>query len=331
VEDPRETLELAGQGELDQELLARLRDYPVPAPTGGTGAGERVDEATRARLAALGYTGGEGAALRRDDAPSPKDMTHLFADLDLGSGLFLRHEYARAIPVFERLAVADPLNVTVHLRLAVASSVLGREASALASFERALALAPESLDVRHYLGLHHLRAGRLAEAETLLAEVLEATPHRLPALEAMAEIRADQGRLGDARDLLERALALSGAPAPSTLVRLGELRMAEGDTAGARAAFERARTSQGDAFAQNLELGVLYLAERRFAEARDALDRVPAEHPGYPMALFKRAQVSVLLGETDRERRVREAWRAADAEMRALIRGEPLFDGIALD
>ena len=45
---------------------------------------------------------------------------------------------------------------------------------------------------------------------------------------------------------------------------------------------------------------MLYLAARRYADARAALDRVPASHPGYPMALFKRAQVSVLLNEPDR-------------------------------
>ena len=44
---------------------------------------------------------------------------------------------------------------------------------------------------------------------------------------------------------------------------------------------------------------MLYLAARRLTEARDALDRVPDRHPEYAMALFKRAQVSVLLGEAD--------------------------------
>ena len=34
------------------------------------------------------------------------------------------------------------------------------------------------------------------------------------------------------------------------------------------------------------------------------LDRVPVDHPAYPLALFKRAQVSVLLGEADRRRRL---------------------------
>ena len=54
---------------------------------------------------------------------------------------------------------------------------------------------------------------------------------------------------------------------------------------------------QGSAFGRDLELGVLYLSGRQFDESRAALDRVKPSHPDYPMALFKRAQVSVLLIE----------------------------------
>jgi hypothetical protein len=64
---------------------------------------------------------------------------------------------------------------------------------------------------------------------------------------------------------------------------------------------------------------VLYLDARRLEEARDALDRVPASHPEYPMALFKRAQVSVLLNEPDRAARIEAARRHADATTRPLI------------
>jgi choline-sulfatase len=326
--DPREARDLAGEVELDAGLLAELREYAVP----GRSDGERqVDEDTRARLAALGYTSGEGSSPRRPDAPAPRDMAHLFADLDLGSGLFLQHRYEEAIPVLERLARADPGNVTVHLRLAVARSVLGQTERAEQSFERARALASDSADVRHYLGLHYLRLGRLADAERLLAEVLGTSPDRLPTLEALAEIRARQGRLDEAADLVEQAMALATSPSPRLLVLAGELGMARGDTTVARDAFERARVLQGEAFAHHLELGVLYLAERRFVEARDSLDRVPSGHPARAMALFKRAQVSVLLGESDREQRVAEAWRNADAEVRDLMLSERLFAGLAFD
>ena len=52
------------------------------------------------------------------------------------------------------------------------------------------------------------------------------------------------------------------------LVRLGALAMSTGKTALALESFEGAREAQGDAFRHDLELGVLYLAERRFAGCR---------------------------------------------------------------
>ncbi len=45
------------------------------------------------------------------------------------------------------------------------------------------------------------------------------------------------------------------------------------------------------------------------------------------MALFKRAQVSVLLGEPDWQQRVRLAYEAGDPEIRRMIESEPLFQG----
>ena len=73
---------------------------------------------------------------------------------------------------------------------------------------------------------------------------------------------------------------------------------------------------------------MLYLSARRFEDARSALDRVPASHPAYPMALFKRAQVSVLLHEPDAAARIEQARRRADATTRDLIAREKLFLGV---
>ncbi len=98
-------------------------------------------------------------------------------------------------------------------------------------------------------------------------------------------------------------------------------------TDAAISAFERARDVQGTAFGNALELGVLYLSVRRFEDARSSLDRVPAAHPAYPMALFKRAQVSVLLREPDAAARIDLARRRADATTRELIARERLFAG----
>jgi Tfp pilus assembly protein PilF len=103
--------------------------------------------------------------------------------------------------------------------------------------------------------------------------------------------------------------------------------MSAGRTPLAIESFERARAAQGSAFAHDLELGVLYLDARRLTEAKDALDRVRASHPAYAMALFKRAQVSVLLREPDQAERIAAARRKADATTRPLIERERLFAG----
>jgi Tfp pilus assembly protein PilF len=103
--------------------------------------------------------------------------------------------------------------------------------------------------------------------------------------------------------------------------------MDEGNTAAAIAAFERARTLQGAGFTKDLELGVLYLASRQFAEARLALDRALAARPDDAMALFKRAQVSVLLREPDAPARIARAREKSDATTRGLIETERLFRG----
>lgn len=286
--DPAEQRNLEGTTAPPRELLSAIRAYPLPARGGVAGA--PLNDEQRRQLASLGYVAAESPAPVRADAPNPKDMTHLFADLDLASGLFVAERYREAIPVFERLLAADPGSFMVTLRLAAAHSVLGHEREAERLFERAAAIDPGSLDLTHYRALYLLRTGRLDAALPLFERVLAATPDRLAALEGV-----------------------------------GEIRMARGETGAAIAAYERASALAGEHFAHPLELGVLYLADGRYADAAAMLDHVPAGHPGYAMALFKRAQAAVLLHEPDASARIATARAAADATTRGLIERERLF------
>jgi Tfp pilus assembly protein PilF len=188
-------------------------------------------------------------------------------------------------------------------------------------------MAPDSPDVRLYLALHYARGPDWAQAAPLLEQVLASAPDRLPALEALATIRERQGRAPDAIALWQRAFTLRSPSAPE-LAHLGDLEMGVGATDPAITAFERARALDPHGFRRDLDLGVLYLAARRFADARDALDRVPASDPRYPTALFKRAQVSVLLHEPDAAARIAAARAHADAATRPLIAREKLFEGV---
>ncbi len=291
--DPGETRSL----ELPPGRLRKaLEEYPVPSPDAARPPADLDAEAKR-RLASLGYVGTTALPVVRKDAPRPADMMPLLATLGKASALFAAGRYAQAIPLLEGVLTADPDNLDAALRLATAHSSLGHEQKAMDLFGRAAAIAPKSQDVRAYLALHYARTKEWERAVPLLEQVVAESPDRLTAVEALAPLRARQGQQA----------------------------MDAGHTTEAIAAFERARALQPGAFKNDLDLGVLYLAARRYEEAKTALDRVPASHAGYPMALFKRAQVSVLLNEPDKLERIDTARRKADATTKPLIERERLF------
>jgi Tfp pilus assembly protein PilF len=323
VSDPLEARDLAADGRTGPPAPGALRDYPVPSPAASRPP-ETLDDHARKALASLGYVSATATPQVRKNAPRPVDMVGIFDTMERASALFVAGDYAGAIPVLERVAAADPFNLDAFLRLASAHSALGHDEKALSYFRKAAEVAPASPDVRVYLGLHYARGRQWPEAVPLLEQALADWPDRIPVLEALSVIRQRQGRMEDAVALRQRIYALR-SPTRDELSALGELQMGLGRTADAIASFEQARAMAARGFAVDFELGLLYFDARRFADARDALDRVPPSHPEYAMALFKRAQVSVLLDEPDRAARIARARQRADRTTRELIAREKLF------
>lgn len=327
VADPGETKDLAGTVTPSRAIRTALTDYPIPAP-GAARAPSSLDEEDRKKLASLGYVSAGAAPVIRKDAPRPIDMAPLFESIEKASGLFVRGAFREVVPLLENIVARDTYNLDATLRLATAHSTLGNEAKALRMFERAREIAPQSPDVRTYLALHLARGARWEEAGPMLERSEAEDPGRLPVLEALARIRERQGRTREAMATWQRIHSLR-QPSGAELVRLGSLAMSVQETALALLSFETARALQGAAFANDIELGVLLLASRRYEDARQALDRVKPTHPGYPMAVFKRAQVSVLLREPDQAARIELARKTADATTRELIARERLFQNLA--
>jgi tetratricopeptide (TPR) repeat protein len=321
--DPQERRNLGSGANLSSRLRAALDDYPVPSPESAR-APENLDDEARRRLASLGYVSAGAAPLVRKDAPRPADMVHVIEMLEKASGLFVNEQYVAVIPVLERVLAADPNNLDATLRLATAHSSLGHDQQALTAFKQAAAIAPRSSDVTLYLALHYARGRDWERAVPLLERIVSEAPERLPAAEALAAIRERQGRAAEAVALRQKIYTLR-KPTAVELGHLGQLAMSAGQTPAAIEAFEKAKGMEGATFGHDLELGVLYIAARRLEDAKASLDRVPSSSPDYPMALFKRAQVSVLLGEPDRAARIAAARQRADATTGPLIAGERLF------
>ena len=191
-------------------------------------------------------------------------------------------------------------------------------------------MAPDSLDLRHYQAMHYCKSGELGEGRAAAARACwPASPIVSPALACLAEVRARQGRREEAIALLERVVARTGAPT-AELLRLGELRMEGGETAAAIAAFERARALDAAALRRRTSSSASSTSPpagcRRRATASTA---AVAASPGDAMALFKRAQVSVLLGRArPRRRACARARDGADETTRPLVEREALFRGL---
>jgi len=327
VSDPEETHDVAAGVDVSRGMLTALRGYPAPS-RGVARAPDNLSEEERRKLASLGYVSAGAAPAVRKDAPRPADMAHLFKTQEQASGLFVREEYEKAIPLLEKIKAEDPGNLDALLRLATAHSALGHEDRALEVFAKAADIAPDSQDVRTYLALHYARGKNWERAVPMLERIVAETPNRLPALEALALVRERQGRIPEAIGLRQKIYAVR-TPNPGELIQLGQLAMQAEQTAVAIDSFEQARRLQRGSFRRDLELGVLYLAAGRLSDAKESLDRVPPSHPGYPMALFKRAQVSVLLHEPDQASRIDRARERADNMTRALIARERLFQNTA--
>ena len=317
VADPNELHDIAAGASVPREMRAALRDYPIPSPD-AVQAPSPANEEERRKLASLGYVSAGSKPLIRADAPRPADMARLFPVLDQAASLFVRGDYAGAIAPLQKILAADPNNLDAALRLATSYSELHRDAQALAAFDRAQTIAPESDDVRTYLALHYVRTKEWRRAAPLLERVVADTPDRLPALEALAIVREREGRIAEAVALRQKIYA-TRPPTAAELARLGEMAMAVGATSVAIGAFEKSPSGH------ELELGALYMSAGRLQESREMLDRVSPLSPGYPMALFKRAQVSVLLHEPDAASRIDAARRHADAATAPLIDRERLF------
>jgi len=321
--DPGETHDLAAGANLSRQSRAALHEYPIPSADAQQSASNLSSEEQK-KLAALGYVSSVAKPVIRADAPRPADMAPMFPILDEAARLFVHEQYAQAIPLLEQILSKDPHNLDAALRLATAHSALGHDDAALAAYRRAEVIAPNSPDVRTYMALHYARTSEWPKAVPMLERILNETPDKVPAIEALALLYERQGHIAEAIYLRQKLYTLR-SPTLAELSRLGEMQMSLGQTAAAIESFEKARALAGAAFKHDTELGVLYLASQRFDDARTALDRVGPSDPSYPMALFKRAQVSVLLHEPDAPSRIAAARAHADATTRALIAHERLF------
>jgi len=221
-------------------ILAAAGRAPGPAPESAA-----LDEASRQRLAALGYLGRGGDVSSRGFDRSKEDAKDLIAffrkdqrlnklveDKKYPEARALCEEMLRQRPGFadchlqmSKIAAAEgnldaaltaarkavavgPKNERAHVQLAALLKERGDVDGAIAQLRQALALEPNAPDTRMLLGRALAEKGRLDEAASLLGRAATVEPESAAAATQLGFVLAKQGKLDEAILSYRRALAL---------------------------------------------------------------------------------------------------------------------------
>lgn len=199
--DPEETRNIAGA---HADVVARMRN-DLDRAVGAFGEAESrraPDAETAERLRALGYVQGSQA---RGSGADPKDMADVALMIARAAGPFRDH--AAAAAAYRPIAMRDPANPLVNLRLADALLRAGRADDAVPFYRKVIAGQPRTADAFVGLASAHADRGRLEEARGVLLAALAVDPDNGQVHYNLGEVARVKGDVETARREYTSALA----------------------------------------------------------------------------------------------------------------------------
>jgi serine/threonine protein kinase/tetratricopeptide (TPR) repeat protein len=269
--------------------LARLLKAKIPE-TGLAQPGSVNASAYESYLKALGYLqrydkpGNLDRAIAALNAATQRDPRFALGYATLGEAFRLKFQMDNHPPYLSDAAKnaekAVELNDHLpapHATLGEINITLGKTDLALQEFQRALDLAPRDADAAIGLAIAYEYMNRLAESEATYKRAIALRPDYWDGYTALANFYYRQNRLQDAISQYKRVIELTPDNAEG-YSNLGAAYMALNDAASnvlAESAFRKS-IQLGPTYVPYTNLGILYLNERRYAEAaqeaRKALD-----------------------------------------------------------
>ncbi len=279
--DPREINDLMRKNakraaELSRTLAELTRGDTAVDPDEDAASNER-----REKLSSLGYASGSKAP--QSEALDPKDGIKLLPDLDAARRALQLGDPKDALAPLARLIAVNPGNVPARLALGQAQLALGRTDEAVGTFRAVATLAPKN--ALAWFDLGNAWAGKAVKDDKAFTEAKRAYDHALTLNPRhadtylnLAALYATRNDPAQAQQTLLRARTASVSD-PTIETDLGLLDLARKNTAGARDAFTRALALNPRQSEALLGLGQLAYDAGDFAAAAAYYDRALAVRP----------------------------------------------------
>ncbi len=233
-------------------------------------------------------TGAEQAA--RKGLESDRTNTALRARLAKVVAVMKRSttELQNALTEAEAILAQEPDNNDALVARAEAALGLNRLAQAKADFERLNQASPRNPFYLHRLGTVAVLEKRYDDALRWFRGALEIDPNLPDVANDLVVSLVQQGKKAEALEEIDRMEAAAQVKTHLVLLR-GKLLLADGNYAGAEAAFRRAREMDPDSYESYLFLGQVKMRQNRADEAIQEVDELLAKNPNFAPAHLLRA------------------------------------------
>ena len=217
---------------------------------------------------------------------------------NIGSSLFARGLFDRALWCWQQVLMGDPDHAQVHARIADAHWAKGQLAEARTHFIEELRSNPGDLDVMLDLGELLVEMGEMRPAGEKFRQVLELAPEECTALFHLGQLALMDGDLVESLDLFRRVLRIDRAY-PAAHLKIALIYQARGERAEALFHANSELAQQTSDEQTLIELGNLFMDLKQLGPAEATFNRVLAENPKSAAARHNLAVVLLMAGRED--------------------------------
>lgn len=309
--DPRELEDLVASDPQTADRYQRdLARFMREEAAADLDAAVEMDEATRQKLMALGYLGGDGEApgeieeVLRRDGDAPQDRVADISTISAAKQLLFSNRPLPARELLSELLERNPESQNYLEMIATANLQLGLFEEALGALERIRGLDSSSATadrLTRQLGLHYTSVGDYDKAEELLRQSdREGTDPAVPYL--ISNIHQARGDADAELRALRTALEIDPTFAPARIDLAIRFARA-GDKERARSEFERALRDQPYFHRGFYNYGAFLAESGDLTEAVERFERAVELEPAYWLGHFALVSVHLSLDDVESARR----------------------------